>query len=70
MITLTFETLSSEDLFKTKPQDKFDKTDKIFKQIEGELMDFIEQLHQQSNILNKNWLLSTQKHRASQKLLK
>ena len=70
MITLTFETLSSEDFFKTKLQEKFDKTDKIFKQLEGEFMDFIEQQHQQSNISNKNWLLSTQKHRASQKLLK
>ena len=32
MVTLTFETPSSEDFFETKLQAKFDKSDKSFEQ--------------------------------------
>ena len=48
MVTLTFETLFSEDCFETKIQAKFDKSDKFFEQLEEELMDIIEQQHQTS----------------------
>ena len=48
MVTLTSETLSSEDLFETKLQARFDKSNQNFKQPEEVLMDFIEQQHQES----------------------
>ena len=48
MVTLTSETLSSEDCFETKLQTKFDKSDEIFEQPEEELMNFIEQQNQES----------------------
>ena len=46
MVTLTYETLSSEDWFETKLQAKFDKYDQIFEQPEKQLIDFIEQHNQ------------------------
>ena len=46
MVTITSETLSSEDCFETKLQAKFDRSYQIFEQAEEELMDFIEQQHQ------------------------
>ena len=48
MLTLNSETYSSEDTFETKLQAKYNKSDKIFEQSEEELMDFIEQNHQES----------------------
>ena len=41
LVTITSETLSSEDWFDTKLQAKFDKSDQNFEQPEEELMDFI-----------------------------
>ena len=41
MVTLTSETLSSEDCFETKLQAKFDEYYQIFEQPEEEFMDFI-----------------------------
>ena len=43
MVTTTSETLSSEECFETKPQSKFDKSDKCFEELEEGLMDFMEQ---------------------------
>ena len=48
MVTITSETLSSEDWFETKLQAKFNKSDQSFEQPEEELMDFIEQQNQES----------------------
>ena len=48
MSTPTSEILSYEKWFETKIQAKFDKSDQNFKRPEEELMDFIEQQHQQS----------------------
>ena len=48
MLTLTSETLSYEDSFETKLQAKLDKYDNIYEQQEEELMDFMEQYHQES----------------------
>ena len=45
-VTITFESLSSEDCFETKLQAKFDKYDQNFKQPEEEMMYFIEKQHQ------------------------
>ena len=53
MFTLTFEALSSEDFFENKLQAKFDKFDQIFEQPEEELMDFIDQKHQESEHIEK-----------------
>ena len=41
MVTLTPETLASEDCFETKLQPKYDKFNQKFEQPEEELMDFI-----------------------------
>ena len=41
VLTLTYETSSSEDYYETKLQAKFDKSDQIFEQLEEEFMDFI-----------------------------
>ena len=38
MVTITSESLSSEDCFETKLQAKFDKYDQIFEQPEEELI--------------------------------
>ena len=46
MVTLTSENLSYEELFETKSQAKFDKSDKFFKQPEEELTNFIYQQQQ------------------------
>ena len=43
MVTITSETLSSEEWFETKLQSKFDKSDKCFEELEEGLMDFMEQ---------------------------
>ena len=48
MVTLTYETLSSEDCFETKLQANFNKSDQIFEQPEEEFMDFMELNHQES----------------------
>ena len=48
MVTITSEALSSEELFETKLEAKFDKYDKSFEQPEEELIDFIEQQHRES----------------------
>ena len=48
ILTFTSETSLSEAFFETKLQAKSDKTDQIFEQPEEELMDFIEQHHQES----------------------
>ena len=53
VITLTYETSSSEYLFETKLQAKFDKSDQMFEQIEEELIDFIVKLHQESKCIEK-----------------
>ena len=47
VLTLSYETSSSEYWFETKLQAKFDKTNQIFKQTEKELMDFIQQKYQE-----------------------
>ena len=70
MVTLASESLSSEDWFETKIQTKLDKFYQIFEQSEEELMDFIENSINNQNRLNNNWLLSTQEHRTSQKIMK
>ena len=46
VLTLTYETLYSEDSSETKLQAKFDISDQIFEQPKEKLMDFIEQQHQ------------------------
>ena len=46
MVTLTYETLSSEKCFETNIQADFDKSYQNFEQPEEELMNFIEQQHQ------------------------
>ena len=48
MFTVTSETLSSEDCLETKIQARFDKSDQILEHTEEELMDFMEQKHQES----------------------
>ena len=48
MVTITSETLSFKDWFETKIQASFDKCDQLFEQPEEELMNFIEQQHQES----------------------
>ena len=45
--TITSETLSSEDCFKTKLETNFDAYDQLIEQPEEELMNFIEQQHQE-----------------------
>ena len=50
MLTLTYETSSSEDYLETKLQARFDKSGQIFDETEEELMDFISQLHQEFKI--------------------
>ena len=47
MITIASESSSSEDWFETKIQAKFDKYDQMFEQPEEQLMDFMEQQHQE-----------------------
>ena len=48
MVTLTSETLFSEDCFENKLQGNFDKYDKKIEQPEEELVDFIEKQRQES----------------------
>ena len=48
MVTLTSETLSSDDWFDTKLHTEFYKSDQIFDQPEEKLMNIIEQQHQES----------------------
>ena len=48
MVTLTSETLSSQDYFEIKLQAKSDKPDKCFEQPEEKLMNLIEQHNQES----------------------
>ena len=47
VLTITYETSSSEDYFETKLQYKFDKSDQIFEQQEEEFMDFKVKHHQE-----------------------
>ena len=53
MVTLTFENLFYEDYFETKLQAKFDKSDQFFEPPEEELIEFIEQQHQESEQIEK-----------------
>ena len=46
MLTLTSKYLPLEDIFKTKLKAKFNKYEQNFQQLEGQLVDFIEQQHQ------------------------
>ena len=48
MVTITPDTISSEDCFETKLQSKFGRSDQIFEQPEEKLMDSMEQQNQES----------------------
>ena len=70
MVPLTSGNPFSDDHFETKLQAKFDKYDQSFKHQEEELMGFKGKQHQELKQIEKNWILPTQKHFASQNLLK
>ena len=53
VLNITSETPSSEDFLETKLQDKFNKSDQNFEQPEEELIDFMEQQHQELKQIEK-----------------
>ena len=70
VVPITSETPSYEDRFETKLEAKFYKSDKVSNKNKYNWCNSRETGTNNQNRLEKNWFPSTQKHCASQKLLK